>query len=109
MPPILRRSAPVLERPEARGGEDGDARTIGIYAIVWERESSPIWGMFREIIDRDVALRHPDGRDWMMWHQHDSAQVLGREDNESLSIERGRHRPSHGQRREFRLPDGVLV
>lgn len=86
MPPILRRSAPILEAPQARAGEnEGDPREIAIMAIAFERESEPIWGYFIEIIDRDVVINHPEGRDWMMWHQHESAEVLGRENNGSMT------------------------
>ena len=93
MPDILRRSLPFAGLPPVaraadEDGNDAGVRTIGITAIVFERESQPIWGMFREIIDRDVVINHPEGRDWMMWNQHRSEEVLGREINESLSFSR---------------------
>lgn len=75
--------------------------TIGIvegYAIVFEKKSHPIWGMFVEVVSKNLEI---ESNDVEGLYAHDYRQLLGRESAGTYSFEK----KDKGVWVEYQLPD----
>ena len=84
-----------------REDENKDDDTIGVaegYAIVFNKRSHPIWGLFIETVASDLEI---ESQDVEGLYAHDSREILGRESAKTYSLEKR----EKGIWAEYRLPN----
>jgi len=85
----------------ADGDGDDDARIISGYAAVFDSESEPIGGRFREVIRSGAFKKTIQESDTRALWNHDSAMPLGRTANDTLEL----REDDHGLAFKLHLPD----
>ncbi len=94
-----------LDAQEVRAEESDDgSMRVGGYAMVWDRESEPIWNEFREVIRRESVKKTLKEGDQVAYWQHDTAKPLGRVSNNMLSLQAD----DHGLHFDLELPDSPM-